>query len=62
MHRSRHPDVLKDYCDGQVANDHGLFSVHANSLLYYDDAEVVNPIGSHRKIHKLGKFNSISNQ
>ena len=54
-----HSTVLKDYCDGLVLKQHLLFSLYNNALqilLYYDDVEVVNPIGSHRKVHKLGKF------
>ena len=50
-------EVLSDFCDGQAFHTHPLFSDHPNALqllLYYDDVEVVNPIGSHRKIHKLG--------
>ena len=27
-----------------------------NIALYYDDIEVVNPIGNSRKKHKLGKY------
>lgn len=49
--------MLRDFCDGSVIGKHGLFSCHVNALqilLYYDDVEVVNPIGSHRKVHKLG--------
>ncbi len=38
---------------------HPLFSVHCDGLqlfLYYDDVEVCNPLGSKRKIHKLGMY------
>ena len=49
--------VSQDFCDGKVAHSHPLFSSCTNTLqllFYYDDVEVVNPIGSHRKVHKLG--------
>lgn len=55
----REPDVLKDFCDGHVLNNHRLFSVHRNGLqilFYFDDIEVVNNLGSHKKVHKLGKL------
>lgn len=50
--------MLRDFCDGSASREHSLFSSHANALqifFYYDEVEVVNPIGSHRKVHKLGK-------
>ena len=49
---------MSDYCDGSENKDHPLFSVHANGLqilLYYDDVELCNPLGSSRKKHKVGK-------
>lgn len=49
--------MLRDFCDGSAFRHHSLFGSYQNSLqifLYYDDVEVVNPIGSHRKVHKLG--------
>lgn len=52
-------DVLADFCDGTYYKNHGLFSVHRNALqimMYYDDVEVCNPLGSHTKVHKLGKY------
>ena len=56
-HQAGTSRLLKDYCDGRLFRNHDLFSSHSNALqilLYYDDVEVVNPIGSHRKVHKLG--------
>lgn len=53
------PGVLHDYCDGQDFHSHPLFSTNELSLqifLYYDDIEVVNPIGSHKAVHKLGIY------
>lgn len=49
---------MRDYCDGQQFSDHLLFKTDPNALqiqLYYDDADVCNPIGSKSTIHKLGK-------
>lgn len=50
-------DVLADYCDGIQYRQHPLFGKDRHALqifLYYDDAEVVNPLGSSATIHKLG--------
>ena len=55
---SRTDNLLSDYCDGTVYHGHPLFSSKPRSLqlmLYYDDLEVCNPLGSKAKIHKLGK-------
>ena len=52
-------DILADYCDGLQYQEHPLFSMNPHALqifLYYDDAEVVNPLGSSATIHKLGKY------
>ena len=46
--------ILNDFRDGNILKNHPLFSEHDSSLqilLYYDEFEVVNPIGSHRKKH-----------
>ena len=55
-------DLLSDYCDGTVYKNHPLLAKDPNFLeiiLYYDELEVCNPIGSKRIIHKLGTFISI---
>ena len=49
--------TLGDYCDGSIYKHHDLFKSNPNAIqvmLYYDDVEVVNPIGSRTKKHKLG--------
>ena len=49
--------LLGDYCDGSIFKSHPLFSADSKALqiiLYYDEFEVVNPIGSRTKTHKLG--------
>ena len=51
--------MLKDYCDGCAFKGNSLVSVHTNGLqilLYLDDIEVVNNLGSHKKVHKLGEL------
>ena len=53
--------MLRDYCDGSTFRSHSLFSADPSAIqivLYYDDLELCNPLGSRRKIHKIGKFNS----
>ena len=56
---TRADDLIEDYCDGSACRTHPLFSVDPTALqvmLYYDDVEVCNPIGSRAKRHKLGVF------
>ena len=51
-----HDGLLRDMCDGQYYKEHPLYSVQPNALqlhLFYDDMEVVNPIGTKTKKHKL---------
>jgi hypothetical protein len=55
----RSDDLIEDYCDGSSFKDHPLYSTCPTALqlmLYYDDVEVCNPIGSRAKKHKLGIF------
>ena len=45
-----------DFCDGQFFQDHSLFGSDKQALqiiLYWDDVEVANPLGSYRGVHKL---------
>ena len=47
----RQDGLLSDYCDGSVFQSHPLFLQWPNSLqimLYYDDVEVCNPLGTHK--------------
>lgn len=49
---------MRDYCDSPSFKEHPLFRDDPNALqiqLYYDDVEVVNPLGGNTKVHKLGK-------
>ena len=57
-------ECLKDYCDGQLYKDHPLFGNdnHALQLLiYFDEVEVANPLGSYKGHHKLGTYLCINN-
>lgn len=50
---------LSDYCDGTEFCKHPLLSTTPclQIVLYYDELEVCNPLGSRRKKHKVGKHN-----
>ena len=53
---------LHDFCDGQLYREHPLFKEDRYALqliLYYDEVEVANPLGSYRGTHKLGKNNAL---
>ena len=48
---------LEDYCDGEAYQSHPLFRLETKSfqlLLYFDDVELCNPLGSKRTKHKVG--------
>ena len=49
-------ELLGDYCDGSLFQKHPLFSVEpcALQIMYFDELEVCNPLGSSAKVHKLG--------
>ena len=50
---------LYDYCDGEVYKEHPLFSVDKRALqlvIYTDDVETANPLGSYHGKHKLSKL------
>ena len=55
---SRSDSLIGDYYDGESFKSHPLFSKDPHTIqiiLFYDDLEVTNPLGSHTKVHKLGK-------
>ena len=57
----REDGFLSDFCDGSNFKSHPLLSSDTNNpaleiMLYYDDVEVCNPLGSRAKKHKLGLF------
>lgn len=48
---------FEDFCDGQTFKTHPLFSRNPNALqlmLYYDEVEITNPLGTKTGKHKLG--------
>ena len=52
---------LREMCDGSLLKTHPLFSTEKHTVqsqMFYDDAEVANPLGSKRGIHKLGAIYS----
>lgn len=55
----RNDGKIEDFCDGQIFRSHSLFSKDPTALqlmLYYDEVEIANPLGSKTGKHKLGKF------
>ena len=51
-------DELTDCRDGSIFQNHPIFSENSDAfqiVCYYDDVEIVNPLGSKIKTHKLGK-------
>lgn len=51
-------DWLTDLRDGEYFKHHRLFKRYPQALqvvLYYDDLEVCNPLGSKNKVHKLSE-------
>ncbi len=49
--------LMCDFCDGSQFKEHELFSSNPKALqiiAYYDELEIVNPIGTYVKKHKLG--------
>ena len=56
-HTNLDNEFLFDFCDASLFKTHPLFSIDVNALqivAYYDELEVVNPIGSYVKRHKVG--------
>jgi len=58
-HASESSEFMFDICDGQYIRTHPLFSRNPKALqivLNTDDLEIVNPLGSHVKKHKITIF------
>ena len=56
-HHCSKDSTMQDYCDSPGFKEHPLYKEEPNALqiqLYYDDVEVVNPLGRNTKVHKLG--------
>ena len=53
----RSDGLLEDFCDGQLVERNPLFSTDPQALqiiAYYDELELCNPLGTHKKKPKLG--------
>lgn len=51
--------ILRSFLDGHHGNVHLFFHQCPHALrlqLYYDELEIVNPLGSTTSVHKLGTF------
>lgn len=56
---TRSDNYLADFCDGSLFNNHSFFQAHPDALqliMYFDEIEVCNPLGSHAGVHKLGNM------
>lgn len=54
---TRTDGLLGDFCDGSDFLSHPLYSRQQSALqimLYYDEVEICNPLGTKVKRHKLG--------
>ena len=54
--------MVGDYCDGQKFQNHPLYRTNPSALqliIYYDELELCNPLGSRRKKHKIGELLAI---
>ena len=60
----RNDGLLGDYCDASMYKRHPLFSncddgaLYLQFIMYCDDVELTNPLGSSRGKHKLGITNT----
>jgi len=58
-YRTRSDGNLQDICDGELFHSHPLFSNNPLALhiiMFYDELELCNPLGTHTKKHKLSIF------
>lgn len=56
QYRVRTDGIMEDICDGMLIIEHPLFSSDPLALqliMFYDELEVCNPLGTHVKKHKL---------
>jgi len=55
---ARNDHLIADFCDASLYKNNTLYTNADSSLkliIYYDEVEVSNPLGSHKGKHKLGK-------
>ena len=60
---TRSDGLIGDFGDGSLYKNHSLYTSSDGSLklqfvIYYDEVEVSNPLGSHKGKHKLGENNA----
>ena len=58
-HQNAAENIFSNYRDGRQYNQHPFFSPNPMSLqliLYYDELELYNPLGSRQKKHKIGTY------
>ena len=63
MGHSDEVGYMSDFCDGTCFKENQLFAMHKDAIqviLYYDELEICNPLGSKRTKHKLGMHNSLN--
>ena len=56
QHRVQTDGNMEDICDGNHFREHPLFSTDPSTLqliIFYDELELCNPLGTHVKKHKL---------
>ena len=56
QYRVHSDGIMEDICDGLLCKEHPLISTDPTSLqiiIFYDDLELCNPLGTHVKKHKL---------
>ena len=56
---ARSENLIGDFCDASFYKTHPLYangdgSLKLQFIIYHDEVEVTNPLGSHRGKHKLG--------
>ena len=64
---ARSDNFLEDFCDGSIFKSHPLFTHHSERefclklqfIIYFDEVEITNPLGSAKGKHKLGKQASL---
>ena len=52
---------MGDFCDGELFLEHPIFSENSQAIQiigYYDEVELVNPLGTRTVTHKVGKIKS----
>ena len=56
QHRFHKDGIMEDVCDAKCFSEHPLFSSDPLALqliMFYDELELCNPLGTHVKKHKL---------